>query len=55
MIAYGIIEEAYELYKKRWIDRATWDQWDAWLRAIARYPQFATLHESTMGMFDDDF
>src|SRR5579871_639265 len=31
MIAYGIIEEAYELYEKKWIDKETWDQWDAWL------------------------
>ena len=55
MIAYGIIEEAYELYSKKWIDKATWDQWDAWLSVIARYPQFAMLHESTLGMFDKEF
>jgi hypothetical protein len=54
MIAYGIIEETYELYKK-WIDKETWDQWDAWLKAICKHPQFAMLHGATSGMFDKDF
>jgi hypothetical protein len=55
MIAYGILEEAYELYKKGWIDKETWDQWDAWLISISKHPQFDTLHRSTAGMFDKDF
>ena len=55
MIAYGIIEEAYELYKKGWIDEETWDQWGEWLKAISKHPQFAMLHVSTAGMFDKDF
>jgi len=55
MIAYGIIEEAYGLYKKGWIDKEDWDQWATWLKAISRYPQFATLHTGTTGMFDPDF
>ena len=55
MIAYGIIEEAYALYKKGWIDKETWDQWGAWLETIAKHPQFAALHVSTAGMFDKDF
>jgi hypothetical protein len=29
MEAYGIIEEAYELYEKGWIDEEAWSQWDA--------------------------
>lgn len=55
MIAYGIIEEAYELYKKGWIDEETWEQWGAWLAAISRHPRFRTLHTMTTGMFDKDF
>lgn len=55
MIAYGIIEEAYELYEKRWIDKGTWDQWDAWLKAICKHPRFAELHYASSGMFDKEF
>jgi hypothetical protein len=55
MVAYGIIEEAYGLYKKGWIDKKDWDQWAAWLKTLSRSPQFATLHTATTGMFDPDF
>jgi hypothetical protein len=55
MIAYGIIEEAYELYKKGWIDKETWDQWDAWLKVMSRHPMFGMLHTASTGMFDRDF
>jgi high-affinity Fe2+/Pb2+ permease len=55
MIAYGIIEETYELYKKKWIDKETWDQWDAWLKVMIKYPDFAMLHGAASGMFDKDF
>lgn len=55
MIAYGIIEEAYELYSKRWIDKDAWAQWDAWLQALVKHPQFRKLHLSTTGMFDKGY
>ena len=55
MIAYGIIEETYELYKKKWIDKETWVQWDAWLKSMTKYPDFAMLHFASTGMFDKDF
>jgi hypothetical protein len=55
MIAYGILEEAHELYKKRWIDKGTWDQWDAWLTEMCKIPQFALLHQRSTGMFNRDF
>jgi len=55
MISYGIIEEAYELYKKGWIERDAWEQWNSWLKALARNPYFEKLHTSTAGMFDSDF
>src|SRR5579872_268202 len=55
MIAYGIIEETFELYSKGWIDKETWDQWDTWLRAMTRHPQFAKLHAASTGMFDTGF
>jgi hypothetical protein len=55
MISYGIIEEAYELYKKGWIDEEAWEQWNTWLKAISRHPHFKALHSSTAGMFDKQF
>jgi hypothetical protein len=55
LVSYGIIEEAYELYKKGWIDEESWEQWNAWLRALCRHPHFANMHASTTGMYDKDF
>lgn len=55
MISYGIIEEAFELYKKKWIDDESWEQWNSWLKALIRHPHFRTLHARTEGMFDKDF
>lgn len=55
LIAYGIIEEAHGLYKKRWIDEETWGQWAEWLKSMATVPQFARLHEATKGTFDPEF
>lgn len=55
MISYGIIEEAYELYKKKWIDNEAWEQWNSWLKAICRHPHFAKIHSATTGMFDKEF
>jgi hypothetical protein len=55
MIAYGIIEEAFLLYKKDWIDKETWEQWAAWLKVLTMHPQFLDLHESMHGMFDKDY
>ena len=55
LISYGIIEEAYELYKKGWIEKDAWEQWNTWLKAICRHPHFPMLHASTTGMYDKDF
>jgi hypothetical protein len=55
LIIYGIIEEAYLLYKKKWIDEETWNQWAAWLKTMAKHPQFAPIHTQTQGMFDKDY
>ena len=55
LLSYGIIEEAYELYKKGWIDDEAWEQWNSWLKALARHPHFARLHSATAGMYDKDF
>ncbi len=55
LIAYGIIEEAYLLSKKKWIDKETWEQWAAWLKVLSVHPQFIQIHETTKGMFDKEY
>jgi hypothetical protein len=55
LISYGIIEEAYELYKKGWIDGEAWEQWNTWLKAMSRNPHFAQIHNYAAGMYDKDF
>ena len=55
LLSYGIIEEAYELYKKGWIDEESWEQWNSWLRALAGHPHFGRLHAAAAGMYDKDF
>jgi hypothetical protein len=54
-VAYGIIEEAYELYKKGWIDKENWLQWSTFLEAIAQFPEFARIHTGSAGTFDSEF
>ena len=54
-LSYGLIEEAYELYKRKWIDEDQWSQWDTWLKAIGGNPHFALFHARSTGMYDKDF
>ena len=55
LLAYGIIEEAYLLYRKKWIDEKTWQQWSSWLEALAERPQFVDVHNAAAGTFDQEF
>ena len=55
LISYGLIEEAFELHSKGWIDDDSWEQWNAWLKELCRHPHFARLHTSTAGMYDGEF
>ena len=55
LIVYGIIEEAFLLYKKGWIDERNWLQWSAFLEALAKNPEFALIHANSSGTFDGDF
>jgi len=55
LVAYGIIEEAFLLYKKRWIDEDNWLQWSAFLESITKLPEFAMIHSGASGTFDGDF
>jgi len=55
LVCYGIIEEAFLLYVKNWIDEDMWLQWSAWLVALSAHPQFKLLPERTAGTFDKRF
>ena len=55
LLAYGIIEEAFLLYKKRWIDKETWGQWSMFLEGLATHPYFAKMAKRTIGTFDKEF
>jgi hypothetical protein len=55
MLAYGIIEEAYLLYERKWIDQDNWLQWAAFLERLARHPRFRHIHRMTAGTFDSGF
>ena len=55
LIAYGIIEEAFLLYAKKWIDEDTWEQWAAWLRDLTKHPRFGLIHRRMKGQFDERF
>lgn len=55
LVIYGLLVEAFTLYKKKWIDKETWDQWAAWLSDMAEDPDFRSIHETSQGMFDPGF
>jgi len=55
LIAYGIIEEAFLLYAKKWIDEETWGQWAAWLKGLTKHPRFDLIHRRMRGQFDKRF
>ena len=55
LIAYGIIEEAFLLYTKRWIDEETWQQWATWLKDLTTHPRFVQIHARMRGQFDKRF
>ncbi|HKW04097.1 MAG TPA: hypothetical protein VJN71_02240 [Nitrososphaerales archaeon] len=55
LLAFGIIEEAFLLYKRKWMDEDTWLQWSAFLEGLAAHPRFAKMASRTRGTFDRDF
>ena len=55
MLLYGLFERAHLLFRKKWIDTETWNQWSAFLEVIAKHPMFVDVHRSTEGMFDKPF
>jgi len=55
VLLYGLFERAHLLYRKKWIDRETWNQWSAFLEAVAKHPMFRDVHRSSEGMYDKPF
>lgn len=55
LLGYGIFEEVYSLYKKKWMDEETWKQWSAFIQRMTRHPLFRRVHRMTDGTFDKDF
>src|SRR2546426_981826 len=55
LLGYGIIEEVYLLYCKKWIDKETWEQWSAFLKILSRHPLFGRIHGTSRGTFDKQF
>jgi len=55
LLGYGIFEEIYSLYKKKWMDEETWQQWSSFIERMAHHPLFRRVHYMTSGTFDKDF
>jgi hypothetical protein len=55
LLGYGIIEETYSLYSKKWIDEETWAQWAAFLKVLSRHPLFGRISGGSRGTFDKGF
>lgn len=55
LIAYGIIEEAFLLYARKWISKDGWEQWATWLKDLTKHPKFIHIHKRTRGQWDKRF
>jgi len=55
LLLYGIFERIHLLYRKKWIDHETWNQWDLFLQTMAGHPAFRDAHRTSEGMFDKPF
>jgi hypothetical protein len=55
LLGYGLFEEVFSLYKKKWMDEDTWQQWAAFLQRIVAHPLFKRVHNRSTGTFDRDF
>jgi len=55
LLLYGLLERIHLLFRKKWIDRETWSQWNAFLEILAKHPMFEEVHRSSEGMFDKPF
>ncbi len=49
LLLYGIFERIHLLYRKKWIDSDTWNQWGLFLEAVTRHPAFRDVHRTSEG------
>ena len=50
-LMYDLFDRVFWLYEHGWTDRDTWQQWENWLRELARHPLFVDFHNDTRGNF----
>lgn len=55
LLTYGIIEEAFLLHTKKWIDDDEWQGWSAFLEGLSAHPMFLTIRRLAAGTFDKRF
>ena len=55
MLLYGLFERTHLLYRRKWIDQETWNQWSAFLKVVAKHPLFKDVHRTGEGMYDKPF
>jgi len=55
MLLYGLFERTHLLYRKKWIDQETWNQWSTFLEVVAKHPLFKDVHRTGEGMYDKPF
>jgi hypothetical protein len=55
LLAYGIIEEAFSLYQRKWISEDEWKQWSEFLERLSMHPKFMQVHMMTTWTFDKRF
>jgi hypothetical protein len=55
LLGYGIFEEIYSLYKKRWMDEETWKQWSSFIERMSHQPLFQLVHNFSSGSWDKEF
>src|SRR3989442_2114683 len=49
MLLYGLFERTHLLYRKKWIDQETWNQWSTFLEVVAKHPLFKDVHRTGEG------
>ena len=52
---YGFFERLHALYRRKWISKDEWRQWDAFLQVMSRHPMFKNVHEASREMWDRPF
>jgi len=55
IMLYGLFERLHFLYRRKWIDKDTWDQWSLFLETVTDLQIFKDVHEATQGMYDKPF